>query len=116
MMSIIITGSHAMGQKQAPTVPYQPASWNENSDPEADATFALDNNDYRLLAFAFRATNVPGILPERVDAYSKNCGLRYMKNFGDTVHSAEDLKRLKQARGYAMRYNAVITSRCRISE
>lgn len=114
-----ISDGQAMGQKtdqDSRQNPYKPAKWHDTAIPENDAAFALKNNDYRLLAFALRATNVPGIKPEQVQAYHKQCGLRFLKNFGDVFRSAEDLKRMKQAREYALRYNAVITSECKLRE
>lgn len=108
-----------MGQKNdlSPSaVPYKVHKWHESAIPEDDAAFALKNKDYRLLAFALRVTHVPGVKPELVQAYREHCGLRFMKGFGDIIHSAEKLKRMKQAREYALRYNVVITSECNLSE
>jgi hypothetical protein len=117
--SLPISDSYAMSQKldeSSTTHPYRPAKWNENSDPEADAELALENNDHRLLAFALRATQIPGIEADQVNAYSEHCGIRFMKKFGDVIRSDDDLERMKQAREYALRYNAAILSKCNLSK
>ena len=114
-----IDNGHAMSEyadEPSSTNPYLPSEWHENANPEVDAALALDNNDHRLLAFALRATNIPGIKPEQIKAYSEHCGLRFLKNFGDVIHSEEELNKMKQAREYALRYNAMITSKCNLSE
>jgi hypothetical protein len=119
LTSLPASDSYAMSQKldEEPTKhPYKPAKWNENSDPEADAKLALENNDHRLLAFALRVTQIPGIEADQVNAYNEHCGIRFMKNFGDVIRSSDDLVRMKQAREYALRYNATIMSKCNLSK
>lgn len=97
-------------------LPYKPSEWHELAVPEDDAALALENNDFRLLAFALRTTNVPGVQPGQIQTYREQCGLRYLKGFGDVVRSTEDLGRMKLAREYALRYNTVITSECSLSD
>lgn len=116
---VSIVNSHAMSQKidqDSQQEPYKPARWHVTAVAEDDAAIALKNKDYRLLAFALRVTHIPGVKPEQVQAYREHCGLRFLKGFGDIIHSEEELKRMKQARGYALRYNAVITSECSINK
>ena len=122
-----IPSSHAMGQNideevdeefadTTPASPYRPSEWHTDANPEKDAGIALQNNDHRLLAFALRTANVPGIEPKLVESYRKKCGLRFMKDFGDVVRSDEDLKRMKQAHEYALHYNTIIASKCTLAE
>ena len=92
--------------------PYTPSSWNENSIAENDATRALANADFRLLAFATRGTDIPGIDASLRQAYRERCGIRFIEGFGDVVRSEKQLENMKLAREYAARYNAVIIAGC----
>ena len=73
---------------------------------------AIENEDFRLLAFATRATIVPGIDPGQLEAYRESWGLRFMKGFGDVIYSEDQRLRMKQARVYAEAYNALVSKQC----
>ena len=90
----------------------QPTIEDHALDAETDAQNAIENHDFRLLAFATRITIVPGINREQLGLYRENCGLRFMKGFGDVVYSDNQLEKMKQARAYALRYNQHISSHC----
>lgn len=80
--------------------------------PEEDARTALKNNDKRLLAFPLRATSLPGVELTARQAAIDACGVRYMKGFGDIVHSDEHLRAMRIAYDYATRYNSTLIKLC----
>ncbi len=95
---------------------YQPAQWHSQADVESDVKVAVDNQDFRLLAFATRIAVVPGIERTQLEQYREACGLRFMKGFGDVVRSDKDIEEMKQARRYAERYNQLIMQQCSLND
>ena len=84
----------------------------EDKNPEADARAALAKGDLRLLGFALRVTNVPGVAAADRQAAMDACGVRLMKGFGDVIRSDDQAAAMQQAHGYAKRYNAVVIAQC----
>ncbi len=91
---------------------YQPADWSKSQSAEIDANIAIENNDLRLLGFAGRNHNIPGVSSSEVQNVIDKCGIRYFEEFGDVVKSNNQLTLMKQARDYALQYNTAILETC----
>ena len=95
---------------------YSPADWANSDSAEYDAETAIKHNDYRLLGFAGRGFNLPGIDVAQSQDYSDKCGVRYFKDFGDVIRDREQIEQRKKAKQYAIDYNKVILTSCTLSE
>ncbi len=93
--------------------PYaQKLLWLDAADPQADAARAIVEGDLRLLGLAMRSISLPGIDPDDYYRYEQACGYRLIEGVSDVVRSDEHLRLIQKARGYALRYNAIIKTRC----
>lgn len=112
ILLVAIFSARGFAMSKSPE-PYTPPEWHENSNAQEDASYALDNDDMRLLAYTTRGITVPGIDDAEKDTISKQCGIRMLDGFGDVVRNEEQLRRMKAMHAYVSRYNAVIAKRCK---
>ncbi len=96
-----------------PIDPYvQKLQWLDSADPQADANQAILQNDLRLLGLATRTVAIPGVRKEEAYKYEEACGVQLIEGISDVVRSDEHLRLMQKARSYALRYNAIIKTRC----
>jgi hypothetical protein len=88
--------------------------WLYYADPRADANFAIQKQDFTLLAFAGRVTSFPGIDNESSTLHQQ-CGFRLLANSGDALRSENELILRKQLYQYAATYNLVVAAACQKS-
>ncbi len=91
---------------------YSPAVWASSVSAENDAIHAVKNNDFRLLGFAGRGGNIPGVENTQKQTYIENCGIRYFDEFGDLIRERKQLDLREKARQYATEYNRIILMKC----
>ena len=96
-----------------PIDPYvQKLQWLDSADPQADANQAILQNDLRLLGLATRTVSIPGVQKQEAYKYEEACGVQLIEGISDVVRSDEHLRLMQKARSYALRYNAIIKTRC----
>ena len=86
--------------------------WLDAADPQTDAQQAIKKSDLRLLGMATRAVNIPGVSQEETYKYEKACGVQLIDGISDVVRSDEHLRLMQKARSYALKYNAIIKTKC----
>jgi len=91
---------------------YIPPDWSISISAENDARYAIDNNDARLLGFATRGYDIPGVDLNEKHAYVKKCGIRVFDKFSDVIRNKKQLDDMKKAREYAAQYNQIILTAC----
>lgn len=89
--------------------------WLRYADPVADANFAIENQDFTLLAFAGRATFFPGIDSES-STLQQQCGYRILANSGDAMRSQEQLTLRKKLYKYSAIFNQLVAIACQKSD
>ena len=95
--------------------PYsQKLLWLDAADPQADAQQALKIGDFRLLGLATRSVNIPGVEQKDSMKYELKCGVQMIDGISDVVRSDEHLRLMQKARSYALKYNAIIKTRCQL--
>ena len=92
----------------------QKLQWLDSADPQADAEHAIKKNDLRLLGLATRAVNIPGVEKDLLYKYEQKCGVQLIEGISDVVRSDEHLRLMQKARSYALKYNAIIKTACKI--
>jgi hypothetical protein len=92
---------------------YQTADfrWLQYANPRADANFAIEKQDFTLLAFAGRATSFPGI-DSGSSTLQQQCGYRLLANSSDALRSKEQLNLRKQLYQYAATFNQLVAAAC----
>ena len=85
--------------------------WLAYADPKADANFAIQKQDFTLLAFAGRATSFPGI-DDGLSSLQQHCGYRFLANSSDALSSENQLDLRKQLYQYAATYNQLVAEAC----
>ena len=96
-----------------PIEPYvQKLQWLDSADPQADANQAILQNDLRLLGLATRTVSIPGVQKVEAYKYEEACGVQLIEGISDIVRSDEHLRLMQKARSYALKYNAIIKTRC----
>ena len=88
--------------------------WLKYADPKADANFAIEKQDFSLLAFAGRATSFPGI-DSGSSSLQQQCGYRLLANSGDALRSKDELNLRKQLYQYAATFNQLVATACQKS-
>jgi len=88
--------------------------WVETADPEQDARQAIESNDLRLLGLAIRSISIPGIDQADNEKYQQACGVRLIEGVSDVVRGDEHLRLMQKARRYALEYNTLIKSECKL--
>jgi len=103
-------------KQQTPTpdtsIANKKANWVDYADPKADANMAIDKGDMRLLAFANRVINFPGIDASLHDSLKDSCGYRVLPGTGDMLRVGQSTERLTKLRKYATLYNQQIATSC----
>lgn len=86
------------------------------SQARQDAKIAIDTMDYRLLAFANRTIDLPGIDMQKhsVTLIEKQCGYRVLSGTGDMLQVGEDTTKRQKLRLYAQTYNPLVYRGCQI--
>ncbi|MFT6372519.1 MAG: hypothetical protein ACJAZT_001263 [Gammaproteobacteria bacterium] len=92
----------------------QKLQWLDAADPLADAQQAVKTGDLRLLGMATRSINIPGVDADQVMKYDEKCGYQLIDGFTDVVSSDEHLRLMQKARSYALKYNSIIMTYCKI--
>ena len=85
--------------------------WLPYADPKADANFAIEKQDFTLLAFAGRVITFPGI-NEGASTLQQQCGYRLMANSSDALRSEDELRLRKQLYQYAAKFNQLVAAAC----
>ena len=91
----------------------QKLQWLDAADPQNDAQQAIKKGDLRLLGLATRTVNIPGITKVESYKYEKVCGVQLIDGISDVVRSDEHLRLMQKARSYALKYNAIIKTKCK---
>lgn len=91
----------------------QKLQWLDAADPQNDAKQAIKVGDLRLLGLATRSLNIPGISKEESYKYEEKCGVQLIDGVTDVVRSDEHLRLMQKARSYALKYNAIIKTKCK---
>jgi hypothetical protein len=107
-----ITGCATGSKALDPNV--QKLQWLDAADPQADAQQAIITGDLRLLGIATRSVSVPGVDGDQTLKYETKCGVQLIDGISDVVRSDEHLRLMQKARSYALKYNAIIKTRCKI--
>ncbi len=94
--------------------PYvQKLQWLDAANPQNDAEQAIKVGDLRLLGLAMRSVNIPGVKKEDSYKYEEKCGVQLIEGISDVVRSDEHLRLMQKARSYALKYNAIIKTKCK---
>ena len=92
----------------------QKLQWLDAADPQADAQQAVRTGDLRLLGMATRSVSIPGVEMDQILKYETKCGVQLIDGISDVVRSDEHLRLMQKARSYALKYNAIIKTYCKI--
>jgi hypothetical protein len=101
-----------VGQTDSGRAAEQQHKWLLYADPKADANFAMQNQDFQLLAFASRQVSIPGIEQAKLDRAKQLCGYRFLEQSGDTLTSAKQSKKRAELYEYAASYNILMLAAC----
>jgi len=85
--------------------------WLPYADPRADANFAIEKQDFTLLAFAGRVSSFPGI-DSGSSTLQQRCGYRLLANSSDALQSEDELSLRKKLYQYAATYNQLVAAAC----
>ncbi len=111
LLSLLVTGCATGSGDVDPYV--KQLQWLDAADPQTDAQQALKKGDFRLLGLATRSVHIPGIAKEEMLKYELRCGVQLIDGISDVVRSDEHLRLMQKARSYALKYNAIIKTRCK---
>jgi hypothetical protein len=92
----------------------QKPQWLDAAAPQADAQQAIKIGDLRLLGMATRSMSIPGVETDQILKYETKCGVQLIEGISDVVRSDEHLRLMQKARSYALKYNAIIKTQCKI--
>lgn len=92
----------------------QKLQWLDAADPQADAQQAIKTGDLRLLGMATRSVSIPGVATDDILKYETKCGVQLIDGISDVVRSDEHLRLMQKARSYALKYNAIIKTKCKV--
>jgi hypothetical protein len=92
----------------------QKLQWLDAADPQADAQQAIKTGDLRLLGMATRSVSIPGVETDQILKYETKCGVQLIDGISDVIRSDEHLRLMQKARSYALRYNAIIKTKCKV--
>ncbi len=111
LLSLLVTGCATGSGDVDPYV--KQLQWLDAADPQTDAQQALKKGDFRLLGLATRSVNRPGVAKGETLKYELKCGVQLIDGISDVVRSDEHLRLMQKARSYALKYNAIIKTRCK---
>ena len=85
------------------------------ADAKAEANFAIQKQDYHLLALNNKALSIPGIDLNNHDPaeLEQQCGLKILANSGDEITADDELALRKKLFAYAAQYNQLVLQACR---
>ena len=92
----------------------QKLQWLDAADPQADAQQAIKTGDLRLLGMATRSVSIPGVETDQILKYETKCGVQLIDGISDVIRSDEHLRLMQKARSYALKYNAIIKTVCKL--
>ena len=92
----------------------QKLQWLDAAEPQADAQQAIKTGDLRLLGLATRSISIPGVETAQILKYEMKCRVQLIDGISDVVRSDEHLRLMQKARSYALKYNAIIKTHCKI--
>lgn len=92
----------------------QKLQWLDAADPQADAQQAIKIGDLRLLGMVTHSLSIPGVEADQILIYETKCGVQLIEGISDVVRSDEHLRLMQKARSYALRYNSIIKTHCKI--
>lgn len=109
---LAMTGCATHSKALDPNV--QKLQWLDAADPQADAQQAIKTGDLRLLGIATRSVSIPSVEPDQILTYETKCGVQLIDGISDIVRSDEHLRLMQKARSYALTYNTIIKTQCKI--
>ena len=112
ILIIAVCGCAADSKTLDPDV--QKLQWLDAADSQADAARAIKTGDLRLLGMATRGISIPGVETDQIQQYKTKCGVRLLEGISDVVRSDEHLRLMQKARSYALKYNAIIKTQCKL--
>lgn len=86
-------------------------TWLDDVDAKTDANNAIQNGDFRLLAFTGRARTFPGI-EDDISQIQQQCGYQLLANSSDALNVETELSARKQLYQYAATYNQIVSVEC----
>ena len=113
LIILLLFGTTGCAGNYPPLEPYvQKLQWLDAADPQTDAEQAIKTGDLRLLGLATRDINIPGVSKQESYKYEQKCGVQLIDGISDVVRSDEHLRLMQKARSYALKYNAIIKTKC----
>ncbi|WP_340681054.1 hypothetical protein [Paraglaciecola sp.] len=87
----------------------------EYADAKAEANFAIQKQDFHLLALNNKGISVPGIDLKNyaLSDLEQQCGLKILANSGDEITEDGELAKRKKLFTYAAQYNQLVLVACR---
>jgi hypothetical protein len=87
----------------------------EYADAKAEANFAIQKQDFHLLALNNKAISIPGIDLNNyaLAELEQECGLKILANSGDEITSEGEVSMRKKLFAYAAQYNQLVLIACR---
>ncbi|MDO6692080.1 hypothetical protein Q4574_02235 [Aliiglaciecola sp. 3_MG-2023] len=79
-----------------------------------DAKIAVEQGNFKLLAFTNRVINFPGIDMNLypLEVIEQQCGVKYLAGSGDTLKLGESTEARKALKKYATTYNLIVLKAC----
>lgn len=112
--ALVLTMSGCATDSKALDPNVQKLQWLDAADPQADAQQAIKTGDLRLLGMAQRSISIPGVAQDQILKYETKCGVQLIEGISDVVRSDEHLRLMQKARSYALKYNAIIKTKCKV--
>ena len=87
----------------------------EYADAKAEANFAIQKQDFHLLALNNKALSVPGIDLNNyaLAELEQQCGLKILANSGNEISDEDELAMRKKLFAYAAQYNQLVLIACK---
>ena len=87
----------------------------EYADAKAEANFAIQKQDFHLLALNNKGISVPGIDLKNyaLNDLEQQCGIKVLANSGDEITEDGELAKRKKLFAYAAQYNQLVLVACR---
>ena len=87
----------------------------EYADAKAEANFAIQKQDFHLLALNNKGISVPGIDLKNyaLNELEQQCGLKILANSGDEITDEDELALRKKLFAFAAQYNQLVLVACR---
>jgi hypothetical protein len=87
----------------------------EYADAKAEANFAIQKQDFHLLALNNKGISVPGIDLKNyaLNDLEQQCGIKILANSGDEITEDGELTKRKKLFAYAAQYNQLVLVACR---